>query len=225
MYSEKKKKKIKHFSQAIFFFLLKLFFTINRFVNNIYRKQNQLWMEGAEFYRGKINNKAERNNYGIYSIKKREVTKSLSTTTSKSAFTTGTNNLCGTSYGEILTNNSCGQTLKLKDRVRNISQKVDTMKLNDSTPTSSTNRDYVQRDENKNTTSGTLTVCSNRKLIDDNVSNSNDNTIHLCNNVEKTGQTQGDTLNQIKAMRRRHSRLATNETPATTLYVHAHTRK
>lgn len=38
-------------------------------------KQNQLWNEGAAFYKGKPTNKTERHEFGIYSIKQREVTK------------------------------------------------------------------------------------------------------------------------------------------------------
>lgn len=36
-------------------------------------KQNQLWAEGAEFYKGKPFGKAEPHEYGIYSIKQREL--------------------------------------------------------------------------------------------------------------------------------------------------------
>lgn len=36
-------------------------------------KQNQLWTEGVEFYKGKAFSKAEPHLYGIYSIKQREL--------------------------------------------------------------------------------------------------------------------------------------------------------
>lgn len=38
-------------------------------------KQNQLWNEGAAFYRGKSNNKTDPHTFGIYSIKQREIAK------------------------------------------------------------------------------------------------------------------------------------------------------
>lgn len=38
----------------------------------LFSKQNQLWLEGAELYKGKPFAKAEPYQYGIYSIKQRE---------------------------------------------------------------------------------------------------------------------------------------------------------
>lgn len=46
------------------------------FFYNLCSKQNQLWMEGTEFYKGKPSHKPEHHQYGIYSIKQREVSKS-----------------------------------------------------------------------------------------------------------------------------------------------------
>lgn len=43
----------------------------------VYSKQNQLWMEGVEFYKGCPYNKAAPYEYGIYSIKQREMFKSM----------------------------------------------------------------------------------------------------------------------------------------------------
>lgn len=108
-------------------------------------------------------------------------------------------------------NTNSNQTIKLRDRVQNISQKVDTMKLNDSNGTTKTllgitNRDNLHQDENKNKTvgSGTVGVCTRRKIAAD-IDNNNDTF-----DKATTSQTQGDTLNQIKAMRRRHTRMSTN---------------
>lgn len=119
------------------------------------------------------------------------------------------------------TENANSQTAKLRDRVQNISQKVDTMKLNDSHGTAKavpalSNREFVQRDENKNTTtlSAVGGISTRRKVtptaadIDNNNGNGDKST---------TNPTQGDTLNQIKAMRRRHTRLSTNISPVSGL--------
>lgn len=123
--------------------------------------------------------------------------------------------------------NGNGQTTKLRDRVQNISQKVDTMKLNDTNGTtkvvaSISNRDFLHRDENKNTTTTTTPIAVNsvgvstrRKIaataadIDNNNDNFDKSTV--------ANPTQGDTLNQIKAMRRRHTRLSTNISPVSGL--------
>lgn len=53
----------------------------NTFINcvtfySIFSKQNQLWLEGAELYKGKPFAKAEPYQHGIYSIKQRELHKS-----------------------------------------------------------------------------------------------------------------------------------------------------
>lgn len=113
----------------------------------------------------------------------------------------------------IFPENSSGQTLKLRDRVQNISQKVDTMKLNDTNGSTKPVSNFSHRDENKNniaiggTTSGTVGVCTRRKMAAAaaDIDNNNDN-------FDKTSinPTQGDTLNKIKAMRRRHTRMSTN---------------
>lgn len=205
-------------------------------------KQNQLWMEGAELYKGHPYNKAPPYEYGIYSIKQRELRSSNG------------NSLQNVSKGKNLQPNSfrihiliitkinrntqylnlyvCGflenansQTAKLRDRVQNISQKVDTMKLNDShgtaksVPATISNREFVHRDENKNTTtlSSVGGISTRRKVTPTaaDIDNNNDN--HA--DKSATNPTQGDTLNQIKAMRRRHTRLATNVSPVTGLYV------
>lgn len=166
---------------------------------DFYSKQNQLWMEGVEFYKGCPYNKAPPYEYGIYSIKQREMFKST---------------------------NGNG--------VQNISQKVDTMKLNDSHATAAvaaaktlpvsvsiTNREFLHRDENKNTTtlpcSLTVGVSTRRKVIAPataaDIDNNND---HFDKNATVASPTQGDTLNQIKAMRRRHTRMAANLSPVST---------
>lgn len=96
------------------------------------------------------------------------------------------------------------------------------MKLNDSHGTtkslpvsvSITNREFLHRDENKNTTtlpcSLSVGVTTRRKVTPTaaDIDNNNDN-------FDKN-PTQGDTLNQIKAMRRRHTRMATNVSPVST---------
>lgn len=134
--------------------------------------------------------------------------------------------------------NANGQTTKLRDRVQNISQKVDTMKLNDSNGTTkvvASIRDYPHRDENKNTTTMMMTttttataaaaaastlpsnsvgVSTRRKIAATaaDIDNNNDNF-----DKSAANPTQGDTLNQIKAMRRRHTRLSTNISPVSGL--------
>ncbi|XP_055318667.1 tyrosine-protein phosphatase cdc-14 isoform X2 [Sitodiplosis mosellana] len=173
-------------------------------------KQNQLWAEGVEFYKGKPFGKAEPHIYGIYSIKQREL---------KS--TNGNGLQINTTTTITTKENANGQTTKLRDRVQNISQKVDTMKLNDSNGTTKVTailtRDFPHRDENKNTTTMMATttvsgvgVSTRRKVATTaaDIDNNNDN-------FDKTAAnpTQGDTLNKIKAMRRRHTRLSTNISP------------
>lgn len=59
-----------------------------------FSKQNQLWMEGAEHFKGKPFEKAEPHVYGIYSIKQRELHKStngngIQTTTKGKSILTG----------------------------------------------------------------------------------------------------------------------------------------
>lgn len=100
------------------------------------------------------------------------------------------------------------------------------MKLNDSHGTtktlpvsvSITNREFLHRDENKNATtlpcSLTVGVTTRRKITPTaaDIDNNNDNfDKHVTNPT-----TQGDTLNQIKAMRRRHTRMAANMSSVST---------
>lgn len=100
------------------------------------------------------------------------------------------------------------------------------MKLNDShaatktlpVSVSITNREFLHRDENKNNTttlpcSLTVGVSTRRKITPTaaDIDNNNDN---FDKNV--ANPTQGDTLNQIKAMRRRHTRMAANMSPVST---------
>lgn len=121
------------------------------------------------------------------------------------------------------TENANGQT-KLRDRVQNISQKVDTMKLNDSLGTTKSvptisNFDFLHRDENRNTTTASNAGVSTRRVaapIVVDIDNNNDNF-----DKNTTTPTQGDTLNQIKAMRRRHTRLSTIS-PVSGRYVPYH---
>lgn len=109
------------------------------------------------------------------------------------------------------------QSCKLRDRVQNISQKVDTMKLNDSNGTAkltaTTAAIFAHRDENS------FGMCTRRRVIlaaqaaaaaADAAAADADN-----NNAVVVSPTQGDTLNQIKAMRRRNLRIPT--TPANAL--------
>lgn len=141
----------------------------------------------------------------------------------------------------LISENGNGQITKIRDRVQNISQKVDTMKLNDSNGTTKvvaaiSNRvDFPHRDENKNTTTTTITTTSSsggngntttttttssigvstrRKVAATaaDIDNNNDNF-----DKSVANPTQGDTLNQIKAMRRRHTRLSTNISPVSGL--------
>lgn len=128
----------------------------------------------------------------------------------------------------MFSENTNGQTTKLRDRVQNISQKVDTMKLNDSNGTTKvvatiSNREFLHRDENKNTTTLTAAmttphsvgVATRRKLAAATTADIDNNNDHF----DKTAvsPTQGDTLNQIKAMRRRHTRLTSNISPVSGL--------
>lgn len=102
------------------------------------------------------------------------------------------------------------------------------MKLNDTNGTtkvvaSISNRDFLHRDENKNTTTTTTTpiavssvgVSTRRKIATTaaDIDNNNDN----FDKSTAANPTQGDTLNQIKAMRRRHTRLSTNISPVSGL--------
>lgn len=163
-----------------------------------------------DYYKEKPTNKAEHHKFGIYSIKQREREKSLSTAAKAANLQlTITNNNCAASdisFG-TLNDNSFGTATKIKDRVRNISQKVDTMKINDNTdagPFARVESDGLHRDEKKKST-------ANRKKTLNHQYDDTDDSNKLCNE-EKT-KTQGDTLNEIKAMRRRHPRLVN------TLYV------
>lgn len=109
--------------------------------------------------------------------------------------------------------NAIAQSCKLRDRVQNISQKVDTMKLNDSNGTAKLTATipaavYTHRDENS------FGMCTRRRVIlaaqAAAAAADADN-----NNEVVVSPTQGDTLNQIKAMRRRNMRIPT--TPANAL--------
>lgn len=220
---------------------------------SLYSKQNQLWADGVEFYKGKAFGRAEPHLYGIYSIKQRE----LKSTNGNSVQTTNTitkgnlmrimnqknkkkslhiqfsqSFLTHNQFRIRLFNveNANGQTTKLRDRVQNISQKVDTMKLNDTNGTtkvvaSISTRDFPHRDENKNatittkmtamTTAGNNVGVSTRRKVAAtaaDIDNNNDNF-----DKSAANPTQGDTLNQIKAMRRRHTRLSTNILPVSGL--------
>lgn len=91
------------------------------------------------------------------------------------------------------------------------------MKLNDTNCSTKTvsnlsNYDFLQRDENKNSTSiitTTAGVCTRRRVAAAAADVDNNNHKILLDK-SKVNQTQGDTLNQIKAMRRRHTRMSTN---------------
>lgn len=93
------------------------------------------------------------------------------------------------------------------------------MKLNDSNGTSKlvSNRDFPHRDENKNTTttSSSVGVSTRRKVAAATAADIDNNNDNFDKNV--ASPTQGDTLNQIKAMRRRHTRLSTNISPVSGL--------
>lgn len=198
--------------------------------HNLFRKQNQLWQDGLEYYKRTGSNKAPPCEYGIYSIKQRELNKSSTINVKTVSNATQT-------YDEVNDNETNIKSMKLKERVRKISQKVDSIKLNDnnkttpSTITATTmatrNRNQCQRDENKNTVkpvtikSSTITtskvIYPSTSLTNDNNNNqnniiNNDKNDVLMRKLEKnSGQTQGDTLNQIKAMRRqRQTRLSQN---------------
>lgn len=102
------------------------------------------------------------------------------------------------------------------------------MKLNDShiaatktLPISASiaNREFLHRDENKNATttlpcSLSVGVSTRRKITPTaaDIDNNNDN----FDKNPATNPTQGDTLNQIKAMRRRHTRMTANMSPVPT---------
>lgn len=199
-------------------------------------KQNQLWMEGAEFYKGCPYNRAPPYQYGIYSIKQREMFKSSNgngvqnVPKGKHTISKTTNEMNHEFNVHLnFTENTNIQIAKLKDRVQNISQKVDTMKLNDShaaatktlpVSVSITNREFLHRDENKNTTSTlpcslTVGVSTRRKVIAPTPADIDNNNDNFDKNVTNP-TTQGDTLNQIKAMRRRHTRMAANMSPVST---------
>lgn len=55
----------------------------------MYRKQNQLWIEGAEYYKRKSFGKAEPYEHGIYSINQRELFKSTNGNGVQTATTKG----------------------------------------------------------------------------------------------------------------------------------------
>lgn len=172
-------------------------------------------MEGVEYYKGRAHSTAKCHEYGIYSIKQRELSK-LPNGNSLQSTPRGLIELKLFEYLEkiiililnfpLAENTNGNQTTKLRDRVQNISQKVDNIKLNDSNGTSRTLPMVTHRDhdENKNKTA-TLGVCTRRKLAAD-IDNNNETSYDKASG----SQTQGDTLNQIKAMRRRHTRMATN---------------
>lgn len=91
------------------------------------------------------------------------------------------------------------------------------MKLNDTNCNTKTvanlsNYDFPQRDENKNSTSiltTTAGVCTRRRVAAA-AADVDNNNHKLLQDKYMVNQTQGDTLNQIKAMRRRHTRMSTN---------------
>lgn len=87
------------------------------------------------------------------------------------------------------------------------------MKLNDTNrKIKISNYDLTQRDENKNSTSiltTTAGVCTRRRVAAAAADVDKNNHKFLLDK-SAVNQTQGDTLNQIKAMRRRHTRMSTN---------------
>lgn len=94
------------------------------------------------------------------------------------------------------------------------------MKLNDTNCSTKTvsnlsNYDFSQRDDNKNNTpipttaTTTAGVCTRRRVAAAAADIDNNNHKYLLDK-STVNQTQGDTLNQIKAMRRLHTRMSSN---------------
>lgn len=131
--------------------------------------------------------------YGIYSIDQREDSER---STCRQPYNTNASN------ASSVPNNRNTPKVVFKNRVRNISQKVVTLNLND------------ESNENDNLKSP-LTMAGGSTAKTDTVlpgisSDTTDTPITMQQLKElaecDAKQTQGDALNQIKAMRRRHSR-------------------
>lgn len=131
--------------------------------------------------------------YGIYSIDQREDSER---STCRQPYNATASN------GTSVSNNRNTPKVVFKNRVRNISQKVVTLNLND------------ESNENDNAKSplsiaGGSTVKSDAVLpgISTDLTDGPKSMQQLKEHTEcDAKQTQGDALNQIKAMRRRHSR-------------------
>lgn len=154
-----------------------------------YRKQEQLWADGLEFYKdkGTVLKKAKPHEFGIYSLKQREIERynvELAALTKCRPIENTT---------ATTTSNNLPIMAKIKDRVRNISNKVDSMNINDHNL--NTNQLVAQHDEedkNKNKPAGRV------EMLELDAADGDDDMY-----CEKNDQTQGDTLNQIKALRRK----------------------
>lgn len=136
--------------------------------------------------------------FGVYSFKRRELAKAATSEYSVHGTKGVDTHSAGLSEG--VAKNI--QPSKLKDRVQNISHKVDTMNINDNGNCNSVNRHSVDSLNN--------TVLDDTKYKCKNPVSTQQKQLEVdCEDGLPYGekdQTQGDTLNQIKAMRRRHSR-------------------
>lgn len=148
-----------------------------------YRKQEQLWAQGLDHHKKTPSTPNVMHKYGIYSIKRRDNEKSKK------------------SLPNINATGIPHATTRFKDRVRNISHKVDTMNINDN---SLINDNMSPVDDNMN----------ERESLDD-----DDNAVNMNSavdaddnfNFSKSDKTQGDTLNQIKALRSKRTKLTQDQ--------------
>lgn len=179
----------------LFFCLVEFLLIVLSFFFFVFpRKQAWLWAEGDAHRKSNCISELPKHKYAIYSIKHREDSERQT---------------CRNSNGNANAVSDRPDAV-MRDRVKRISQKVDTMKLSDETSSHS--------DSNMNTTpiNANSDTVDGKELDDENENTKNNNvppTVAMArppakvgNSCERAAQTQGDKLNEIKAMRRRHSR-------------------
>lgn len=174
-----------------------------------FRKEDWLLLEGTK-HRAKLGiDQPPRFEFGIYSIRQRELSERLTRRNSvpyQSATSNSTNSaaspLAVVAVNTPVAVTDSNRSSVSRDRgVRKISEKVDTLRLHDD------DRDDRKNDNAVNTPTQPLSTTATRQ----HTNNNPNKTTSLPSPGQPSSQrggspTQGDTLNQIKAMRRRHSR-------------------
>lgn len=143
-----------------------------------------------QFY--KTNEKLRPQSFGIYSIKQRELSNECLLLKYKIID-------AQTSDASSKTTN-ISPVSKLRERVRNISHKVDSMNINDNSLLKS--GESISHTSLDNETVSEVNKKNNNKDMETEMIGSDEVT-----DIERDNITQGDTLNHIKALRLKHTRI------------------